>query len=112
LSVRLFFGYDFAMSIERKEVEHLALLSRIGFSDVELARMEETLDPILAYVGRLSKVDVQGAAEYQDEEPGLGLRADVPSDCEKKVQYIILENFPDKLGDALRVPGVFENPKG
>lgn len=98
--------------MERKDVEHLALLSRIGFSDEELERMEKTLEPILAYVGRLSEVDAKSVAEYQDAEPGLGLRADVPSDCGDDVKRTILENFPDKLGHALRVPGVFENPKG
>lgn len=100
------------MALTKEEVKRLAELSRLELSEAEAARMESTLDPVLAYVGRLSQVDTAGIPEREEIDPGLGLRQDVVDGCPPEVRTAIVANFPDRLGDALRVPGVFEHPKG
>lgn len=91
----------------------LADLSRLALTDDEIKRMEQTLDPVLEYVGRLSKIDTTGVPESEvfGEELHV-LRIDEAIPPNEGVRTAILANFPDKTGDALRVPGVFENPKG
>lgn len=101
------------MALSRDDVKRLAELSRLALTEDELKRMEKTLDPVLEYVGRLSKVDTAGIPE--SESYGLemaDLREDVAKPATAATRAAILSNFPDKTGDALRVPGVFENPKG
>ena len=100
------------MALSKDEVKRLAELSRLELSESEAERMERTLDPVLAYVGRLSEVDTQGIPEQEAGDPGLGLRADTAEACPPEVRTAIIANFPDRLGDALRVPAVFDKPKG
>jgi aspartyl-tRNA(Asn)/glutamyl-tRNA(Gln) amidotransferase subunit C len=101
------------MALTREDVERLAALSRLSLSDEEMKRMESTLDPILEYVGRLSAVDVTDVPETEavfvlSEE----LRQDEPVPVDDSFRRAVLSNFPDRQGDLLRVPGVFEKPKG
>ena len=101
------------MALTRDEVIRLAELSRLELGDEELERMERTLDPILDYVGRLSKIDATGIPETEDEPVSTErLREDRAVATSKEDRDAILSNFPERMGDLLKVPGVFENPKG
>lgn len=101
------------MALSREDVVRLADLSRLALTEDELTRMEQTIDPVLDYVGRLSKVDTTGVPEAETFGGMMHeLRVDEPTPSGEGVRSAILANFPDKTGDALRVPGVFENPKG
>lgn len=48
------------MKINRKDVEHVALLSRLEFSDAEIDKYTGQLDAILAYIDVLNQVDTEG----------------------------------------------------
>ena len=48
------------MKINRKDVEHVALLARLEFSEAELDKYTGQLDAILAFIDVLSKVDTEG----------------------------------------------------
>lgn len=101
------------MALTREEVKRLAELSRLELGEEELGRMERTLDPILEYVGRLSKVKTDGIPETEaDPVPTERLRADEATPTSKEDREAIVSDFPARLGDLLKVPGVFENPKG
>lgn len=101
------------MALSREDVKRLAELSRLALTDEEMERMEQTLDPVLEYVGRLAKIDTSGVPEAEGWSDVLPpLRADEARPASKETRTAILSNFPDKAGDALRVPGVFEKPKG
>jgi aspartyl-tRNA(Asn)/glutamyl-tRNA(Gln) amidotransferase subunit C len=101
------------MALTRDEVKRLAELSRLELGDEESARMERTLDPILEYVSRLSKIDTTGIPETEDEAVSTEhLRADRAVPTSKDQRESIVSHFPERVGDLLKVPGVFENPKG
>ncbi|MCC7522819.1 Asp-tRNA(Asn)/Glu-tRNA(Gln) amidotransferase subunit GatC [Candidatus Uhrbacteria bacterium] len=101
------------MALSREDVKRLAELSRLALTEEEMERMEQTLDPVLEYVGRLAKLDTSGVPEAEEWSDALPpLRADEAHRASPETRKAILSNFPDKAGDALRVPGVFEKPKG
>lgn len=101
------------MALTREDVERLAALSRLALPEEEIGRMEDTLDRILDYVGRLSEVDTNGVPETEATPvPPERLRADVPVAVDSAFRRSVLSNFPDRQADLLRVPGVFEHPKG
>ncbi|HVM90657.1 MAG TPA: Asp-tRNA(Asn)/Glu-tRNA(Gln) amidotransferase subunit GatC [Verrucomicrobiae bacterium] len=101
------------MALTRDEVKRLAELARLALEEDELERMERTLDPILGYVSRLSKVDTAGVPETEDEPVSVErLREDRAVQTPKDERDAILSDFPERMGDLLKVPGVFENPKG
>lgn len=82
--------------------------------------MENTLDRILGYVDRLAEVDLtapstDGLSVPETEAQPVGadrLRRDDPVPVDPEFRRAVLSNFPDRQGDLLRVPGVFEHPKG
>jgi len=96
------------MALTRDEVKRLAELSRLELGEEERARMERTLDPILEYVGRLSKVDTTGIPETEDEAVSTErLRPDHAVPTSKDDRSAIVSNFPDHMGYLLKVPGLF-----
>ncbi|MSR84998.1 Asp-tRNA(Asn)/Glu-tRNA(Gln) amidotransferase subunit GatC [Candidatus Uhrbacteria bacterium] len=100
------------MKLDLKEVKRLAELARLASSDAELEKMRDELGRILEYVTRLSNIDTAGIPETESDLMMLPSREDEAFPCDEATRQFILSNFPDRAGDALRVPAVFEKPKG
>ncbi|HET8571441.1 MAG TPA: Asp-tRNA(Asn)/Glu-tRNA(Gln) amidotransferase subunit GatC [Candidatus Limnocylindria bacterium] len=93
--------------ITRAEVEHVALLARLGLTDEEIDRMQAQLSHILETIERLRDVDTSQVGPtaqvialenvMRDDEPRPGL------DRESA-----LANAPLREGPMLRVPVVLE----
>ncbi len=99
------------MALTREEIVRLADLSRLSLTEAEMKRMEDTIDRVLTYVGRLSEIDTTGIPETEGDLE-VRLRTDVVQATPELERTAIISNFPDKVGNSLRVPGVFEKPKG
>ncbi len=94
--------------IERKDVEHVARLSRLHLTDAELERMRAELDAILAYIDKLTRVDVDGVEPTSHAVPLLNvMRDDEPAPC--LPQADTLANAPDRAGEFFRVPRIIED---
>jgi len=65
--------------ISREEVEHVARLARLHFSEEELARLQPELGQIIDYVHQLAELDLSGL-EVTSHAVALKnvLRSDVP----------------------------------
>jgi len=46
--------------ISREEVEHVARLARLTFSEEELVRLQQELGKIIGYINQLSQLDLSG----------------------------------------------------
>ena len=91
--------------IDRETVAYLARLARLELEEAELARLERDLAQILAYVERLTELDLE------DEEPtahpfvrGMPLRADEPG--RRADPEVLLELAPDRSERSYRVPPI------
>jgi aspartyl-tRNA(Asn)/glutamyl-tRNA(Gln) amidotransferase subunit C len=99
------------MALTREQVQGLADLARLELSDAELAVAEQDLDNILGYVESLQGIDTQGVLPFS-MPARTEWREDVALPCDHAAREIILSNFPERNGDLLKTPGVFEKPKG
>lgn len=99
------------MSLRREEVLRLGELARIAIYEEEVDRVGDRLDRVLAYVDRLQAIDTKDVPETEPHDAVGTLRPDAPTSREGEVD-LILQNFPDHVGVSLRVPAVFEAPKG
>lgn len=99
------------MSLNRDDIKHLAELARLELSDDELAAAQKDLGSILEFVDRLQNVNIDGV-EPLSAPATSEWRADVASPCDEATRGLILSNFPERTGDILKTPGVFERPKG
>ena len=95
------------MKLSREEVQHIALLARLGLSDAEVEKAREQLSNILENFEVLQQVDTTGVPPtaqsvtlqnvMKDDEPDSSLP---PED--------ILANAPQKEGDFFRIRAVLE----
>jgi len=99
------------MALTQEEMARLTELSRLALSPQEGEKMRHELDRVLGYVDRLQNIDTSSVVETMNEASSA-LRPDVVTANDPETRTLIIENFPDRAGDALRVPAVFEKPKG
>ena len=95
------------MRLSQKEVEHIALLSRLKLTDEERERMTTQLNDIMGFFEQLGELDTTDVPPTSHVIPMSNvLRADVvkPSLPVEEV----FENAPDRAGDTFRVPRVVE----
>jgi aspartyl-tRNA(Asn)/glutamyl-tRNA(Gln) amidotransferase subunit C len=93
--------------ITREEVEHVALLARLGLTDAEIDRMQAQLSHILETIAQLRDVDtsavdptaqvieLENVMRADEARPGLSREA-------------ALANAPQREGTLLRVAEVLE----
>lgn len=94
------------MSVSSQEVAHVAHLARISLAPADGERYARELSAILGYVERLRAVDTSAVEDGALFSEALAPDADLPrSDADQRERLI--QGFPDRIGDFLRVPGVF-----
>ncbi len=99
------------MSLSREDVLHLAELARLAVSEEEIEGARQDLESILGFVDRLKEVDTKDV-EPMSMPARTEWREDVALPCDELARELILSNFPERKGDLLATPGVFEKPKG
>ena len=96
------------MTLTLEQVEKIAKLARLELSEDEQAAFQRQLSSILDYVGKLQAVDTKDV-EPMSHSVALGnvLREDAVVACDAEARRKMIEAFPDKEGDLLRVKAVF-----
>jgi aspartyl-tRNA(Asn)/glutamyl-tRNA(Gln) amidotransferase subunit C len=95
------------MPITLKDVDHIALLARIGLTEEEREALRADLETIVDYVAQLASVDTSGVEPTSSvvAMPVL-LRADrVVSGGQAEAMTAVA---PDRDGTYLRVPKIIE----
>ena len=95
------------MSVDAKQVRHVARLARLALGDDEFARMVPELNNILGWVEQLAEVDTDGVEPLTAViDNQLRLRDDVVNDGD--IRDDILKNAPDAQHGFFAVPKVIE----
>jgi aspartyl-tRNA(Asn)/glutamyl-tRNA(Gln) amidotransferase subunit C len=95
------------MPVSLKDVDHIALLARLGLEDAERSSLRDDLESILGYIGKLATLDTSGI------EP-LAHVIDMPTPLrEDSVRNgdeaeAMVANAPDRDRTYLRVPKIIE----
>ena len=93
--------------IDRKDVEHVARLTRLALTEAELERMREQLNSILAHLDTLRLVDTTGVEPTSHAVDVVNvMREDEVEPCFP--QDAMLGNAPDRSGELFRVPRIIE----
>ena len=95
------------MPLNRADVEHIAILARIGLTEEEVEMFREQLSNILEQFETLKDIDTTGvAATGHAGQLQTVLREDVPEDSLEQEQ--VLSNAPRREGPLFRVKAVLE----
>ncbi len=96
------------MALNKKEIEHLALLARLGITKEEKEKFRSELSSILDYVAKLNQVDTKGV-KSTSQVTGLFniMREDKArkSGCEKE----LVEAAPEHQGGCIKTKAILEN---
>ena len=93
------------MSVTRDDVAYIAALSRLQFSDEEMATMTTELNSILHYVEKLNEIDTDGVEPVSSIHDQMNvLRDDVEKDS--IATALALQNAPDRQDRFFKVPKV------
>lgn len=97
------------MALTKQDVQHLADLARLELTEEEIDTYRGQLGSILEYVAKLQELDTEGV-EPMAQGAGLEnvLRDDEVAACDPEVRRRIIEAFPSREGDLLKVQAVFE----
>ena len=98
------------MALTKQDIHHIADLARLALTPEEEERFLTQLSSILEYVSQLQEVDTD-ATEYQYQVEGLKnvTAKDEVIVCDEDVRKRILQAMPDRIGDLLKVKGVFHD---
>ncbi len=99
------------MALERKDVEHVARLARLNFSEGELDTCTRELGSILEYIEQLSEVDVSDVQPLAHGAHGTNVFRDdevAPSLEPEK----FLRGAPDTDGQHFQVPKIIDTGEG
>jgi aspartyl-tRNA(Asn)/glutamyl-tRNA(Gln) amidotransferase subunit C len=95
------------MPVSLKDVDHIALLARLGLSDAERSSLRQDLESILTYIGKLETLDTAGIEPTAHvRELPTPLRDDVVANPDEA--DAMLSNAPDRDRTYLRVPKIIE----
>ena len=96
------------MQIDKKTVQHVALLSRLELDEKESEAYSGQLAAILSYINKLNEIDTKDV--HPTSHPLATLKNVFRKDILKKSLQLdeVLKNAPSKEGDSFKVPQVIE----
>jgi aspartyl-tRNA(Asn)/glutamyl-tRNA(Gln) amidotransferase subunit C len=91
--------------ITKNQIEHLAKLARLKLSEVEVENLSKDLTEILTYVEKINEINLENVEPLTNILEKLDLREDNHRLTDNS---LIIENFPEKEDDYLKVPKILE----
>lgn len=96
-----------ALGISKKDVEYVAALSRLEFSEEEKEKYTEQLDVILEYINQLDELDTEGVKPTYHIVPMTNVfRKDEVSPSLAKDKVLV--NAPESQEGCFKVPRIIE----
>lgn len=98
------------MKLTQKDIANIATLARLDLSEKEKQMYADQLSVVLDYIEMLNEVDTEGVEETC-QVTGLknAARQDEIIECDSDTRKKIINQFPDKMGDLLKVKAIFIN---
>lgn len=96
------------MKLDIDAIEKIAELAKLTLSEDEKKQYAGELSVVLDYIDMLNEVDTEGVPETT-QVTGLedALREDAVEACAPEVREKLIEQFPEREGDLLKVKAVF-----
>jgi aspartyl-tRNA(Asn)/glutamyl-tRNA(Gln) amidotransferase subunit C len=95
------------MRLSQKEVEHIALLSRLKLTDEEREQMTTQLNDVMVFFEQLGELDTTDVPPTSHVIPMSSVLREDKVRPSLPVEDV-LENAPERAGDTFRVPRVVE----
>ena len=95
------------MSVTIKDVQKIAELAKLGFTDDELEKLRRDMNQILEYIDKLDELDLSDVQPLENiNEIENVFRSDDVKECLTSEEA--LRNAPEKTGKYFKVPKVID----
>ena len=95
------------MKITKENINHVAKLSRLEFSDDVIDSFTKQMGDIINMADQLAEVDTEGVEEtVQVVDRDTVFREDKPEHWESRAE--LMENVPEKANGFIKVPVIIE----
>jgi aspartyl-tRNA(Asn)/glutamyl-tRNA(Gln) amidotransferase subunit C len=96
------------MELSKKEVEHIALLARLGLTEEEKDKFAKQISAILGYVEQLQEVNTEGI-EPTAQVTGLinVMDQDEVIHTDSEIRRKLLDQAPETQDDLIKAKAVF-----
>ena len=93
------------MPVTIKDVEHIAALAKLKFTEEEKKKLQDELNKILEYMDKINELDLEDVEPLENINNTENVfREDVAEKCLTKEEA--LKNAPAKTDDFFKVPKV------
>lgn len=98
------------MQLTREEIEQIATLARLELSEEEKTRYATQLSAVFQYIEMLNQVETNDVEETC-QVTGLEdvVRIDEVKECDEERRKKLIELFPERKGNLLKVKAVFDS---
>jgi len=93
--------------ITKKQVEHIANLARLKFSEKEKEKFSKELSQILDFVEKLNEVDTSKIEPFFSEGIKNVVRKDMPKNKKLEIRNKLLKEVPDKEDNLIKTKPIF-----
>lgn len=94
--------------LTKDQVQHVAKLAKLRFTDDELNKFTEEFGRIIEMVEQLEEVDTEGVKPtYHGNELFNVMREDIAKEHHKAQEF--LRNAPESEGSYIKVPAILES---
>ncbi len=95
------------MAVSKKEVEHIAKLAKLKFTEEEAGKLQKEMNVVLEYIDQLNELDLSNVEPLENiNDMENVFREDVSEKCLTKEEA--LKNAPDKTDNFFKVPKVLD----
>ncbi len=94
--------------ISREQIKHLAKLARLKLSEEEIESLAEDLSKILNYVKKIEELNLENIEPLTSIIDKLEFREDEEKERDSEEREKIINNFPQKENNYLKVPKILE----
>ncbi|EKE21720.1 MAG: Asp-tRNAAsn/Glu-tRNAGln amidotransferase C subunit [uncultured bacterium] len=93
--------------LKKEDIIHIAELARIGLREEEIEKYQRELSLILDYFKKLETVDTENIESIGHITGSHSVvRDDVVIDCGQDTKNGIINNFPDKISNQVKVKSI------
>lgn len=95
------------MSVSIKDVEKIAILSKLKFEDKEKEKLQKDMNVILDYIDQLNELNLDGVSPLENINEASNVLREDSAEIHLTTEEA-LKNAPSKTGKFFKVPKVLD----
>ncbi len=98
--------------ISKKDIKHIATLSRIDLNDKDIKVYQKKIKDVLDYVKKIKKADIDGVSSFKSVSNNENVfKSDKPKSINKQESQSLVNSAPDNEDGFIKTKPIFKKEK-